>query len=262
MPFQAQTLLAYLRWVTHSQPVYLASDVHLGATPPEQESAFMAWLEHAAGEASRIVVNGDLFDFWFEYRTGPTLGYDRILAMLRAIVAGGVPITLMGGNHDWWGGRYLTDEIGVEFLKEPVVRNLAGRRTYLAHGDGLGKGDLGYLMIKPILRSPLTRWAFSMLTPAMGDRVAGRASRTDRRWTAPNARQQERAAALESWAEEKLVREPNLDLVVLGHAHVPQLREVAPGRWYANAGDWVYRRTYLVLEADRPPVLTEWQDRR
>ena len=258
VPFQAPVVLAYLRCVTHSQPVYLASDVHLGATLPEQEQAFMAWLEHAAGEASRIVVNGDLFDFWFEYRTGPTRGYDRILTLLRAIVDGGVPITLMGGNHDWWGGTYLTDEIGVEFLRDPVVRTLAGHRTYLAHGDGLGKGDLGYRLLKPVLRGPLTRWAFWMLPPALGDRVAGRASRTDRRWTAPNARQQERAAALESWAEEKLVGEPELDLVVLGHAHVPSLREVRPGRWYVNAGDWVYRRTYLVLEHDQPPLLSEW----
>jgi UDP-2,3-diacylglucosamine hydrolase len=239
--------------------VYLASDAHLGATLPEQERAFMAWLEHAAGAASRIVVNGDLFDFWFEYRTGPTRGYDEILALLRSIVDGGTPITLMGGNHDWWGGRYLTDEIGVEFLREPVVRDFAGHRTFLAHGDGLGEGDLGYRLLKPVLRGPLTRWAFHMLPPAVGDRVAGRASRTGGRWAEPNERQLERARALDAWAAGKLAAEPELDLVVLGHTHVPSIREVEPGRWYVNAGDWVYRRTYLVLESGRPPLLTEWK---
>ncbi|MEX2467810.1 MAG: UDP-2,3-diacylglucosamine diphosphatase [Gemmatimonadota bacterium] len=259
MPFQQLTLLTYLRCVTHAHPVYLASDVHLGAIPLEQEQAFMAWLEHAAGKASRIVVNGDLFDFWFEYRTGPTRGYDDILGLLRTIVDGGVPITLMGGNHDWWGGSYLTDEIGVEFLRHPVVRDFAGHRTFLAHGDGLGEGDLGYRLIKPVLRGPLTRWGFWMLPPWLGDRLAGRASRTGGRWAEPNARQQERARALEAWAVEKLEGEPDLDLVVLGHAHVPGIREVEPGRWYVNAGDWVYRRTYLVLEPGRPPLLTEWE---
>jgi len=246
--------------VTASSPVYLASDVHLGATPPEQERAFKNWLEHAASEAARIVLNGDLFDFWFEYRTGPTRGYEPILSLLRRVVDSGVPVTLMGGNHDWWGGRYLTDEVGLEFLRAPVVRKLAGHTTFLAHGDGLGRGDLGYKLVRPILRNPLTLWSFSMLSPALGDRIAGRASRTGHRWGAPNPRQVARARSLEEWAVAKLGRTPELDLVVLGHAHVPSTLEVSPGRWYVNAGDWVYRSTYLVLEGGKPPRLIEWQE--
>jgi UDP-2,3-diacylglucosamine hydrolase len=246
--------------VIDPKPVYLASDIHLGATPPDQERAFFAWLEHAAAESSRIVINGDLFDFWFEYRSGPTRGHDRILSLLRKIVAGGVPITLMAGNHDFWGGSYLTDEIGVEFLREPVVRDFAGHRTLLAHGDGLGRGDLGYRLVKPLLRSAITRGAFAMLPPALGDRVAGRASRTDARWGAPNPRQIERARALEEWARDRLLRDPALDLVALGHAHVPSAVEIEPGRWYVNSGDWVFRSTYVVLATGRAPALEEWKE--
>lgn len=244
--------------MTPSTPVYLASDVHLGATPPEQERAFTEWLEFAAARAAHIVVNGDLFDFWFEYRAGPTRGYEPMLALLREIVGSGVPVTLMGGNHDWWGGRYLTDEIGVEFLRSPVVREFAGFRTLLAHGDGLGRGDLGYKLLRPLLRSPVTEWSFGLLPPELGDRIAGRASRTGHRWGPPNARQLGRARALEEWAVGELARSPDLDLIVLGHAHVPSSVEVEPGRWYVNAGDWVYRSTYLVLEEGAPPRLTEW----
>lgn len=246
--------------MTASKPVYLASDVHYGAISRDRERAFLAWLEHAAAEASRIVINGDLFDFWFEYRTGPTRGYGELLDLLRDIVASDVPITLMGGNHDWWGGSYLTEDVGVEFLHGPVVRDYAGHRTFLAHGDGLGRGDWGYRLMKPILRSRLTSFSFGLLPPALGDRIAGRASRTGARWAEPNERQLERAGALEEWAVAKLTAEPDLDLVVLGHAHVPSVQEVAPGRWYVNAGDWVFRRTYLVLERGQPPALEEWEE--
>ena len=83
-----------------TQTVLVASDVHLGAISSEQEKAFRTWLRQAAGVASQIVLNGDLFDFWFEYQWGNTRGHDGTLLQLREIVDAGVPITLMGGNHD------------------------------------------------------------------------------------------------------------------------------------------------------------------
>jgi len=238
-----------------TRPVYLASDVHLGGVPAERERAFLSWLEATAEVASHVVLNGDLFDFWFEYRSGVPAGYDAVLSVLRALVDGGMPVTLMGGNHDWWGGRFLREEIGVEFLQEPVVRTYAGLRTFLAHGDGLGRGDLGYRALKLVLRSRPTRFAFGLLTPALGDRVAGRVSKTEHRWGAPTTGDRTRAASLEAWAVAKLESEPDLDLVVLGHTHVPRLREVTRGRWYANAGDWVYHGSYLVLREGEPPSL-------
>ncbi len=51
---------------------------------------------------------------------------------------------------------------------------------------------------------------------------------------------------------------PELDLVVLGHTHIPALREVETGRFYLNAGDWVAHRSYAVLKRGEPPELLEW----
>ena len=242
----------------NAKPIFVASDVHLGSAPPEREAAFLTWLERTPGEVSQVILNGDLFDFWFEYRAGIPRGYERVLTLLREVVGAGTPVTLMGGNHDWWGGRFLREEIGVEFLQDPVVRTYAGLRTFLAHGDGLGKGDLGYLFLRMVLRGRLTRLAFSLLTPDLGDRVAGRVSKTDGRWGAPTADDKARAAALEAWATAKLESEGELDLVILGHTHIPLLREVAPGRWYLNAGDWVYHTTYAVLAEGEAPRMVTW----
>ena len=44
------------------------SDVHLGEVPPDTERAFVSFLESLAGTAHELLINGDLFDFWFEYR--------------------------------------------------------------------------------------------------------------------------------------------------------------------------------------------------
>lgn len=248
--------------VTATKPVLIASDAHLGGSTPEQERAFLQWLSFAACEASQVVLNGDLFDFWFEYRTGTTRGYDEVLALLRSTVDRGVPVTLMGGNHDWWGGAYLREQVGVEFLQEPVVRTLGGLRTLLAHGDGLGRGDLGYRALSGVLRSRFTLRAFGALPPALGDRLARSVSRTGHQWHVYTEGHLARSAALEAWALDRLRAEPELDLIVLGHSHVPLLREAAPGRWYANTGDWVKHRSYLTLTPGEEPVLAEWEGRR
>jgi UDP-2,3-diacylglucosamine hydrolase len=243
----------------HERPVYLASDVHLGAVSRAHEEAFFAWMRHAAAEAGRIVINGDLFDFWFEYRSGIPAGYDAMLALLADIVRGGTPVTLMGGNHDWWGGRYLREEIGLEFLQDPVVRELGGLRTLLAHGDGLGRGDFGYRALKWLLRGRATRFGFGLLGPRLGGRIAAAVSQTETRQAERTRAERERAEALEAWALAQLEAAPDLHLVVLGHTHTPRLREVGPGRWYVNAGDWVEHDTYVVLDGGgAPPRLVAW----
>jgi UDP-2,3-diacylglucosamine hydrolase len=244
--------------VSATKPVLIASDAHLGGAPPRQERAFLEWLEHAGDAASHLVLNGDVFDFWFEYRRGTTRGHDVVLGLLKRIVERGVPVTLVGGNHDWWGGRYLRDEIGVEVLSEPEVRDIAGKRTFLAHGDGLGRGDVGYRILKGVLRGGLTRRAFGALPPAIGDRIAGGVSRTGRKWDEWGPHQERRSRALAEWAEARLTSDPELDLVVLGHTHRPLLREVRAGQWYVNTGDWVVHRSYVVLEPGRVPRLLEW----
>jgi UDP-2,3-diacylglucosamine hydrolase len=244
---------------TSALPVLVASDAHLGAAPSNQERAFLTWLDRAGASASWIILNGDLFDFWFEYRAGPSRGYATVLTALRRIVDSGVPVTLVGGNHDWWGGPYLRNEIGVEFLQEPVVREIGGRRTLLAHGDGLGRGDIGYRLLKTVLRGRATRFAFGILPPGVGDRVARSVSRTGYKWDTYTEGHLARSAALESWAVETLRSQKELELVVLGHTHVPLLERIGPNQWYANSGDWVVHRSYLQLTRGCDPVLIHWE---
>ena len=240
------------------KPVHIVSDIHLGAVPQETELAFVRWLENAGQNASKLIINGDLFDFWFEYRSAIPRGHTRVLGALTSLVDAGLPITMMGGNHDWWSGSYLTDEVGLTFLQDPVVMNLAGYRTFLAHGDGLGRGDLGYRVLRGVLRGRFTRWCFGWLHPDMGAALADRISRTEHRQTQTSDEEHDRSKALRSWSRLKMAEEPDLDLVVLGHTHVPVIEEIEPHRYYVNSGDWVHHRSYLVLQDGEPPTLTEW----
>ncbi len=241
------------------KPIYFASDVHLGAVPVETERAFVRWLQHTADCASELILNGDLFDFWFEYGSVIPGGHTRTLGALADLVDGGLPVTLMGGNHDWWGGKFLTDDIGLTFQRGPVVRNLAGLRTFIAHGDGLGRSDLPYRILKAGLQSRGARWLFRWLHPDMGAALASRISQTRARVGGPYEAEQGRAKVLYEWAVKKLATESDLDLIVLGHAHIPLLHEAGPNRFYVNLGDWISHRSYLVLSEGERPSLETWE---
>jgi UDP-2,3-diacylglucosamine hydrolase len=243
-----------------AQTVLVASDVHLGTIPAEQEDAFATWLDQAAEIASWIVLNGDLFDFWFEYRWGTSRGYDSTLTQLRRIVDSGVRVTLMGGNHDWWGGTHLREEVGVEFLQNPITTDMAGFHTFLAHGDGLERGDLSYRALRLLLRGRLTRFAFAMLPRRLGDRIGAGVSETEHRWTPPGSKELVMAAALKEWALNEMSRRPELDLVLLGHTHVPACERFGEKQWYVNSGDWVYHRSYVILRDGEDPRLVQWEN--
>ncbi len=237
--------------------VYVASDVHLGSASDDRERAFCRWLRHAASDAREVVVNGDLFDFWFEYGSVVPRGHTRILGALAEVVDSGVQVRMVGGNHDWWGGSYLTNEVGVIFHHEPVRVTLAGQRTLLAHGDGLGQGDLGYRILQRAIRHPVICGLFRWLHPDVGGAVARTASRTELRNEGPDPRQLARARKLEEWAMAQLREEVDLDLVLLGHTHLPVVKELG-GKFYVNSGDWIQHRSYVVLDPGAPPRLEHW----
>lgn len=237
----------------------LASDFHLGIPDHPMAGAVHAWLDYAADRTRHLILNGDLFDFWFEYRHAIPRKHTRILGHLAALVDSGMHVDFIGGNHDWWAGSYLAEEVGLHLHHDPIRISLHGKDAWIAHGDGIGRGDLGYKGLRWVLRSPLTQWGFRWLHPDLGARVASRISRTT-----PGPRQGQgstphpRVRALEAWAGSRLLEDPSLDYVVFGHTHVPQRIEVAPGRFYLNAGDWLHHGTWIEFEEGAPPQLLRW----
>ena len=242
------------------KPAYVVSDIHLGAVPPATERAFRRFLAHAAQSASELLINGDLFDFWFEYRHVMLSEHFRVVAALADVVEAGVPVTFVGGNHDAWAGSFLREQVGVKVLLGPVEMELGGRRALVAHGDGLGKGDYKYRALRAFIRHRATVGAFRLIHPDLGKRIAMLASSTEHKAGAAENVNRGRARFIQAWAAEQLRVMPQVELVVAGHAHTPTVVELEPGRWYANAGDWIgAHQTYLALPpGGGPPELREW----
>jgi len=228
----------------HEPPTLVASDAHLGATSGAAGGAFLAFLEAVPDLTDDLVLNGDVFDFWFEYRSVVRRDAFPALRRLAGLRDAGVRVRLVGGNHDAWTGSFLGEELGIELIDGPVVTEVGGRRTYLAHGDGLAGGDLGYRFLKTVTRSRPARTLFGWLHPDLADRLVRRVSRTPQDDAAARAREESRARLLSDHARALLEEDPSLELVVFGHSHRPELAEMAPGRHYLNPGDWIRHFTY------------------
>lgn len=245
-----------------SSLAFVASDVHLGAGHPERAAAFHEWLEVVASRSGHLVLNGDVFDFWFEYARVIPRGHTRTLGLLARMVDAGIRVDFVGGNHDWWGGSYLEEEIGVHFHRGPVRLEVAGFQALIAHGDGLGPGDRGYRVLSALIRNRFACWSFRWLHPDLGARVAQIVSRTEGRHSRSVEKASSglarRAPVLERWARDQLLDDPELDLVLLGHTHLPISREIAPGRFYLNSGDWLHHRSFVELRDGTPPRLRTW----
>jgi len=233
-----------------SRRTVVVSDIHLGAVPPENERAFLAFLAEAPRWGEDLLINGDLFDFWFEYKQVIPRGYMGVLTRLRDLVNNGMAVRFVGGNHDAWGGSFLEQEMGIEVLDGPIVTEVSGRRTYLAHGDGLGSADWGYRTLKWATRSTLGRGLFRWIHPDVGIPLARNASRTERAHALGPEADGSRGDYLAAHAEEILAEQSDIDLVLFGHAHRPVLTEVEPGRFYLNSGDWIHHNSFAVISPD------------
>ncbi len=238
---------------------YIVSDVHLGAVPARTEGAFLAFLDRVGAEARSLLIPGDLFDFWFEWGEIAPTRHFRVLAALRSLADAGVPVTMIGGNHDAWGGRFLREQVGVDFRDGPIRLSLGGRPALVAHGDGVGGGDLKYRMLRALLRSRGAIASFRALHPELGLRLARLVSGTEAK--AGQGDTKGRAAHIRRWALERLAEEPELAWVVCGHAHIPEILQAGAARYYLNAGDWVDNRSYIVVDDEAPPEIRRWQER-
>ena len=234
-------------------PCYIVSDAHLGVASPQTERSFVAFLRGLAGEARSLVINGDLFDFWFEWKTVIPRRSFRALAALAELKDAGVEILWVAGNHDAWGGEILRDDVGISYVEGPWEGPIAGWKVRLEHGDGLrDKEDRGYRLIRPVMRHPLAIKVFRMMHPDWASSLASGSSNASRTYRA-----RDEGRGLRSYAAEQLSKARNFEVLVYGHSHVPALEKMESGGVFANAGSWLDAPTFLRV-TDEAIELIEW----
>lgn len=237
-----------------SDPVVVLGDAHLGFAPPETAAALHTFLRRAPDLASHLVINGDLFEFWYAYRHVIPRQAFPTLAVLTGLVQRGIRITVIGGNHDRWGGDFWTKEVGAEYASRSLYLELAGFQTLLRHGDGMTDPQRTARILQRMVHHPLTEWLFRWIHPDMGLPLVTRvARRFPGKWTDTDVRRRS-AAAQATYARHLLRERSDVDLLILGHTHEAVLEEVGQRRWYLNPGAWMDGCRYALITGEGPQL--------
>jgi UDP-2,3-diacylglucosamine hydrolase len=240
---------------SENKKVYFASDQHLGAPTSEasfpREKKFVAWLDEIKKDAEAIFLLGDLFDFWFEYKTVVPKGFVRVLGKLAEIKDSGIPIYFFVGNHDLWMNDYFETELNIPVYHEPQVFKINNKILLIGHGDGLGPGDKGYKRMKKVFTFPLFKWAFRWLHPDLGVRLGQYMSVKNKMISGDEDAKYlgDENEWLVQYCKQKLTQ-THYDFFVFGHRHLPLEIVLQENSKYVNLGDWIQYFTYGEFKED------------
>lgn len=244
--------------------IYFASDFHFGipdhAGSLVREKKFVAWLDEVKKDAAHIFLMGDIFDFWFEYKTVVPKGFVRLLGKLAEITDAGIPVSLFRGNHDVWAFDYLEKELNIKLYRKPQILEFSGKTFYLAHGDGLGPGDHGYKFLKKVFACRLNQWLFRWLHPDLGARMGLYFSKKSR--LANMAKEGRKDSAnnilgemLHQYSTSMAGKHPEVDYFIFGHRHLPTQVDITEKARLIILGDWITNFTYAVFDGENLDLL-------
>lgn len=239
--------------IPKGKKIYFASDNHLGAPNKKaslpREKKFVAWLDEIKKDAAAIFLMGDLFDFWFEYKTVVPKGFTRTLGKLAEISDSGIPIYYFVGNHDLWMNGYFEEELNIPVYHEPKEFTFNDTSFFIGHGDGLGPGDKGYKRMKKVFTNRFCKWLFRWLHPDLGVKLAQYLSVENKLISG-----EEDAKFLgedNEWLVQYCKRkqsEKHRDFYIFGHRHLPLEIALENNSKYINLGDWINYYTYGVFD--------------
>ncbi|HPF08552.1 MAG: UDP-2,3-diacylglucosamine diphosphatase [Candidatus Cloacimonetes bacterium] len=230
--------------------ICVISDLHYKYVKPNAEDRENAdlvlnFLEQARGKYDLMILNGDIFDLWFDWAYTVIKQYFPLLVKLYELKQSGCRLVMISGNHDFWFGDFLPDYLGLELCMEDFQIDADGKKIYVCHGDTHTVNDLRYQVFRRIIRMPLMKKLFSLLHPDLALGIGSQLSRSSRaRKDPPHLRSRKNAGLLRFAGT--MIRSGKADYVIMGHSHDPVVKEINGGL-YANSGDWISNHSYLEI---------------
>lgn len=240
-----------------SGTLWLAADIHLGASTPGTAEAFASFLRQAADSADALFLAGDIFDVWLgdDLATAhPPSWLEPILHALKR-TSRQIPVYIGRGNRDFLMGQDLMRHVGARLLPDCIRLDTDAGSVLLSHGDEYCTQDKRYQRFRRIVRKPSVQHWFLNRPLAWRQAIA--------RWARQRSQQSNRNKSMAIMDVSPAVVEASLaasgcTLMVHGHTHRPAIHHLTlQGRprqrivlpdWYVENNDAPIRGGWLVLD--------------
>lgn len=248
--------------VTESSSILFLSDVHLGGYSKTEnrklEKDVIDLVSYCEKNDFRIIILGDLFEYWMEYPGNiPPIGtalLNRFQHYHRDHTRSTLYVT---GNHDNWTYGYLSD-IGFDIEHEYRMVRTPDCTMMVMHGDGLR--DSGMNFPRPLLHRVLRNSYFvkiyqTLFPPSIGWKIMKQFSLTSK--SDPNdPGSRKKRALLDNWAQNRVTSDSSIQAIVYGHHHKPLLWN-KDGNICLNCGSFADQRT-VGLYTNRKFQIVTW----
>jgi len=231
--------------------ICVISDLHYKYTkkhPEDEENSkiLLDFLDDIKGKYDCLILAGDIFDLWYDWKYCIVKQYFPLLVKLHEISQMNCRIIHISGNHDFWFGDFLPDYLDMELYPEYFEIIADGKRIYVCHGDTHTVNDMRYQFFRKIIRLPLIRRFFGILHPDLALGLGSKMSRSSRARKDPAPLRVRKNKGLIDFARH-LINKGKADIVVMGHAHAPSLQMIDKGH-YANSGDWICHHSFIEID--------------
>ena len=224
----------------------VVSDAHVRGEVGDETESFLAFLEQVPALGDCLLINGDLFEFWFSYRRAiPQRGF--LVAAAIAMLARKIPVAMTGGNHDRWGHDFWRQQANILYSPDELRLEVGSRVVVAAHGDRLPSETRSASITHAVISHPATARVFGLIHPDWGLGLVKRfGPQLADNTTDPAVLQQAQIRQTE-WARRRLVRDPTIGLILLSHTHRAAVEELEPGRLILNPGAWLKERSFAIV---------------
>lgn len=237
----------------------LSSGIHTSSEPKDKplfvehevERKLCRWFDSVKSDAGTIYLLGDIFDYWFEYKNVVPRGFVRVLGKISELTDMGIEIHFFIGNHDIWLTDYLQDECNMIIHREPLVVDIAGKRFFLAHGDGLGDESKSFKIIRRIFHSEILRIPFAALHPRWTVGFAHAWSKHSRDTGEMLDYLGEENEHLVHFAKNHLKNHPDINFYIFGHRHILLDLQLKQDSRIVVLGDWINYFSYGVFDGQK-----------
>ncbi len=129
---------------------------------------------------------------------------------------------------------FFAKEIGAIVYENEIEMIIDSKKFFLGHGDGLIENDLGYNILKKVLRNKFLQKLYSLLHPDFGIWLASLSSKKSRDYTTEKSYGE--VDGLFEAAKRKI--DDGYEIVLFGHLHKRCFEKYNNGI-YVNLGSWI-----------------------